>query len=138
LNPNAPVDGIWSGSKDDIDNKIDEARKRKARPVFRSALQGAATAYDIIIVGDPAKVPWVDSVDQSLEVCKAWIDKQKAQGWRPEHLYACGDGPNTRFGAIMVQDPKGPDWDVSWALTPAQFDAELAARKRQGFRPMPP
>ena len=134
LNPNTLVDGIWSGSKDDIDNKIDEARKRKARPVFRSALQGAATVYDIII-GDPGKVPWVDLVDQSLEVCKTSIERQKAQGWRPVHLYAYGAGRNTLFGAILIQEPKAPDWDVSWALTPAQYEAELAERKRRGFRP---
>jgi hypothetical protein len=134
LDKNASMDWPSLGSKEDIDKKIAEAHKRKARLVYRSAFQGAAIVYDII-VGGPTNVSWADSVDQSLEVCKTWIEKQKLQGWRPEHLYTYGAGRNTQFGAILVQNPKGPDWDVSWALTPGQYEAELAERKRRGFRP---
>src|SRR5262249_46803132 len=134
LDKNASMDWPSLGSKEDIDKKIAEAHKRKARLVYRSAFQGAAIVYDII-VGGPTNVSWADSVDQSLQDCKTWIEKQKAKGWRPDHLYAYGAGPNTLFGAITIQDPKGPHWDLSWALTPAQYDRELAARKGRGFRP---
>jgi serine/threonine protein kinase len=71
--PNASMDGIWLGGKELIDAKIEEARKRKARPVYRSAFEGAAVIFDIILAG-PAHVPWTDAVGQSLADCKASIE----------------------------------------------------------------
>jgi serine/threonine-protein kinase len=134
LSPDLSVDGIWSGSKEGIDEKIREARIRKARPVYRSAFQGAVFLYDIIL-GNPGNIPWTESLDQSLKDCKKSVEQGRKKGWRLDHLYAYGAGPNTLFGAIMIEDAKGPDWDVSWALTPPEYETELAVRKRQGFRP---
>ncbi|MBI1830077.1 MAG: DUF1080 domain-containing protein, partial [Planctomycetes bacterium] len=132
--PNASNDGILSGSKETVDKRIDEARKRKARPIFRSAFEGATVVYDVVLSG-PTNIPWMETLDQRQADCKAWIEKHQALGWRPDHLYAFGSGGKARFGCILIQEANGPDWEMSWALTATQYEQELAARRAQGFRP---
>ncbi|MBM3995181.1 MAG: hypothetical protein FJ303_13665 [Planctomycetes bacterium] len=133
-NPSGLNDGLWVGSKEHVEKKIDEAKTRKARPIFRSASEGATGVHDVVL-GGPANTPWIEAADLSLADIKAWIDKHRAIGWRPDHLYAHGSGAGTRFGCILIQNADGPDWDVSWALTAAEYEKVLATRRANGFRP---
>ncbi len=126
--------GIWHGYKGIVLEKIEDGRKTKVRPVYRSAFQQGGYVYGVVL-GAPTDEIWSESDHQSLQECRAWIEKQKAIGWRPVHLYAYGEGAKTLFGTILIQDASGPDWDVSWALTPAEYAAALSTRKAQGFRP---
>jgi hypothetical protein len=127
-------DGIWHGTRDFILDKIDDGKER-SRLIYESAIEGEEGPIYAVVLGKPGGPATVTSTNQSLEICKDWLEKKKAEGWRPVHLYAYGSGPKTLFGGILLQDAKGPDWETSWSLTAEQYSAELAARKRQGFRP---
>jgi hypothetical protein len=74
-------------------------------------------------------------VDLSLDECKALIEKHPPGGWMPTNLYAYGSGDKLLFGVTLRQEPDRPDWDISWSLTPAEYEAQLATRKKRGFRP---
>jgi serine/threonine protein kinase len=137
--PDSSDNGIWTGTKDFVQGKVDIANKRTKRqdkpirPIHRSAIVDDPIRFGVALARRPP-LPYVESVNQSLAECKDWVEKRKAQGWRPECLYAYGH-PKTIFGTILIQERDGPDWDVSWSLTTAHYETELAARKRRGFRP---
>ncbi len=129
-------DGIWMGTKGYIENRIAAASEREARPICRCALDTPAGTRYGVVLDDWGTLPWTEVLEQTLDEIKEWVEKQKAQGWRPDHLCVNGNGARTQFGAILIRDPNGPDWEASWSLTKEEYEKELVARKRQGFRPL--
>jgi hypothetical protein len=89
-----------------------------------------------VIVADRFTLPWEHADVWSIEECKAWLQKHRERGWRPECLIAHGSGANTLFGSILVHDPGGPAWDVSWSLSDEAYKKELIDRKSKGYRPV--
>ena len=132
---NMPRTWMWSGDKPFIANKIAAASAEKLRPIYRSANdQGPTVVYSILFGPDDGN-PTDEAIDLAFDDCKALIEKRKGDGWRPKNLYTYGAGAKLLFGVTLVREKDRPDWDISWSLTPAAYEAELIARKRQGFRP---
>src|SRR5262249_39098991 len=43
---------------------------------------------------------------------------------------------DTRFGVVAWENPAGLDWALKVDMTGAEYEAELARRKKDGFRPV--
>jgi WD40 repeat protein len=128
-------DGIWTANEEITAETLADARTRKVRPLNSSGVILNEEPRLSVILLEDENTPWLRSTHLSLGECKAWVLKHRAEGWRLEQLYAYDRGVDTRFGGVLIKDMTGPDWDVSWALTQGQYEAELTSRKKQGFRP---
>jgi serine/threonine protein kinase len=130
--------GIWVGTLDFVEKKIALARQKNLALASRSGLATEDGVVFSVTIDDVVGVAWMDEVSQTLPECRKFVDAQKARGWRIKQLYVHGVGAATRFGAIAMEDPDKTAWEVSWSLTPAQYEAELKERKGRGFRPHSP
>jgi tRNA A-37 threonylcarbamoyl transferase component Bud32 len=132
---NGEGDAVWVGKLGNIEDDIREAKKEGTRMVQLCAVDVGDKAVHGIILWDPLVLPWANVTEKSLSEVKAWLAMRKEKGWRPETLCAHGSGARTAFASIVVHDPDGPTWDVSWSLAPAEYEKAVVARKSLGYRP---
>jgi hypothetical protein len=128
--------GVWNGTENDVKGRVRAARKDKDRLLSRTATFKGNVPEFVVVIEELDGVPWQETYNVPFDDLKAYVEKHRGEGWRPDHLCFYGIGEKRLFSAILIKDANKTDWDLSWSLTPAEYAKALTARRAQGFRPL--
>jgi hypothetical protein len=62
------------------------------------------------------------------------LEIHRRKGYRPTDIEVYGIGAKTRYGYVMVHDPRSSAWTARWGKTPDSMDAEMRSQQRRRSR----
>ncbi|MBX9628341.1 MAG: hypothetical protein K2X82_31365, partial [Gemmataceae bacterium] len=135
-----PLDTLWYRPvlNEDVVGHLEGMRRQGCKPVMLSPHPDPGPHTTVVHwVGDGSRNRWRAEVDLPADRLPAWANAARADRLFVSIVEAYrNERGETRFGAVAWENPEGLDSAFEADLRTAEYEAKVAAYRRDGLRPV--